>query len=326
VSSPWEYLLFDRLLISDIELRLLKPFPQGVLAHKPAIRLTVNPEPLAPSGDLVMGGPEDQMAMYFDGLQNVFSFRDVSRMVVVAPEGLNISLHSHPESSRSSRYDLDQALGDRLVTAVLSRLPILWESPSFHGATLSFGDETIVLLGESGVGKSTLSQHLVRNHGAILNDDDTALLDWIDGRATPIPMGGAPRLRSDAAADLQLEGTTLAGFAGDKIALETKNLVEIPRLAPLGAIFEIIALPESLASSSGKSSGPLAEAIDPVRALPALWRYLFTTNLGKPQSVQRFTMAHSLARYPLTRISYTRGNNHPPEVAALIAAHIGGRK
>jgi hypothetical protein len=326
VSSSWQYLLFDRLLVSDIELMLLKPFPQGAVADKPVIRLTVAPQPLAPAGDLVMGGPEDSMAIYFDGSQTIFSLRSVNRVVVVDPEGLNISLHPHSDPSRSSRYDSDQVLGDRVVTSVLSRLPILWGSPSFHGATLSFGDQTIVLLGESGVGKSTLSQHLVRDYGATLHDDDTALLDWIDGRATPVPMGGAPRLRSDAAADLQLQGKSLVGFAGNKIALQTKNVIKIPRLAPLGAIFEIVAVPENSAPFSDDSSGLRAEKIDPVRAIPSLWRYFFTTNLGKPQSIQRFKLAHSLAHYPLTRISYTRGRNYPPDVVALIVAQTEGRK
>lgn len=324
--NPYEYLLFDRLLVSEIELNLLQPFPQDALTIKPSLRLTLESEPLAPGGDLVMGGPEHPTEMYFDGSQTIFSLRSVNRVVAVDSSGLNIALHFHPDQSSPPRYDSDQAVGDRIVTSVLSRLPILWESPAYHGATLSWGAGTVVLLGESGVGKSTLSQHLVRDHGAILHDDDTALLEWVGGLPIPVPMGGSPRLRSDAAAHLQLEGTMLVGFAGNKIALATEKVAEIPRLSPVQAIFEIVAISETSQPSSEDPSGIRVEDIDPVRAIPSLWRYLFTTNLGKLQSTQRFRMAHALTGHPLTRISYTRGKNKPAEVAALIAEQIVARQ
>lgn len=313
---PFVYRFFDRHVVSDLELALLQPLPPGTEPSTPPIRLMLASESFTPVGQAVLDGPAMPMSIFFDGQEAIFILHEAQLAAVVAPDGLSIMVHPLPGRAAVSEAELSHRLGDRLVTTVLSRLPILWGNPALHGATLSWEAGSILLLGESGVGKSTLSQHLVRDYGATLHDDDTAMVDDASGAPTPIPMGGAARLRKDAASDLGLEGVALPGFSGGKIALSHILSPHFVPLPPLRALCEIVALPSR--SAPAQSSGPLTELIDPVRALATVWGHVFTTNLEKGQRVQRFRVAQSVVNVPLTRITYARDEDSPQSVARII--------
>jgi hypothetical protein len=317
-SSPFIYRFFDRQLISEIELLLLVQFPEGTAIEDSAIRLSLNMIPYTPSGSVVLEAPGQPTSIFYDDPHSIFVINDLDFIAVVSACGLNVELRPSAGTANSDAALRSTTLGDRLVTTILSRIPILWGTPSIHGATLSWPTGSILLLGQSGVGKSTLSQHLSKNHGATLHDDDTTILRFQGGELIPIPMGGAARLRHDAAKSLGLQGRGLPGYSGGKIALRRESYRQPSTAPPVTAVVEIIALQDNPVGIA--SSLPESELLRPLLALPMAWDHVFTTNLNKNQSSIRFRYAHLIAAtVPVHRISYQRGVHEVDSVAQQIA-------
>lgn len=324
VTGPFSYLLFDRLLVSDVELALLRPYPIGVTEIKPALSLAMSSIPVTPHGEVVLDTPGDPTRILWDGVRTYFHFNSTHFVAVVEEDGLTISLHPHADKPRSAQEIDREKLGDRLVTTVLSRLPIMWGTPSVHGATLSWAEGSVVLVGTSGVGKSTVSQHLVRDHGATLHDDDTALIEWESGQLEPIPMGGAPRLRRDAAQNLEIGGRTLPGFSGGKVALAQEPPLSLPVVPPVRVVCEIVSLSEG-ASEHTITPAPKLDIVEPVCAIPEAWKHVFTTNLSTDQTRLRFDLSHKMASVPYARISYLRGAHQPHQVSDAIRNYFASQ-
>lgn len=321
-SSPFVYRFFDRQLISDIELSLLLPLPEGTAIEESAIRLSLNMTPYTPSGSVVLEAPGQPTRILFQDPFSIFVINELDFIAIVSADGLSVELRPSAEGRANSEVALkSETLGDRMVTTILSRIPILWGTPSIHGATLSWPSGSILLLGKSGVGKSTLSQHLCAKYGATIHDDDTAIPRLQGDELTPIPMGGAARLRQDAAKNLGLNGRALPGYSGSKIALRRDADQEPVSAPPVTAVVEIIAIEDS---PGGKETlPPKSELLNPVLAIPMAWGHVFTTNLSKQQSSLRFKSAHLIATIPVHRISYQRGVHGVDSVAQQIAGLLG---
>lgn len=318
-SLPFVYRFFDRQLISDIELSLLMHLPEGTVTEDSAIRLSLNMAPYTPSGSVVLESPGQPTKILFHDPFSIFVINDLDFIAIVSADGLSVELRPNAEGGANPQAGLESTtLGDRVVTSILSRIPILWGTPSIHGATLSWTGGSILLLGESGVGKSTLSQYLSANHGARIHDDDTAILTLQGNELVPIPMGGAARLRQDAAKALGLTGRVLPGYSGGKIALRREADQEPVEAPPLTAVVEVIATENSPAGAT--SLPPESEHLSPTFALPMAWAHIFTTNLSKNQSSTRFKYAHLIAgTVPVHRIAYQRGVHTVDSVAQQIA-------
>jgi hypothetical protein len=316
--TPFVYRFFDRQLISDIELSLLMQLPEGTAIEDSAIRLSLNMSPYSHSGSVVLEASGQPTSIFFQDPYSIFVINDLNFIAIVSADGLSVELRPSTEGGANSDAALESTtLGDRLVTTILSRIPILWGTPAIHGATLSWPTGSVLLLGQSGVGKSTLSQYLCANHGATLHDDDTTILKTQGAELLPIPMGGAARLRQDAAKNLKLQGRALPGYSGGKIALRQDAHQEFFAPPPVTVVVEIIAIEGS--TSGEESLPPKSENLSPVLAIPMAWDHVFTTNLSKNQSSSRFRSAHLIATIPAHRISYQRGVHQADAVAQQIA-------
>jgi energy-coupling factor transporter ATP-binding protein EcfA2 len=257
--------------------------------------------------------------VFCDGSSYSFVLNETAHIAVVSSDGCSVGIYPDarkplPDSQNS------EAVADRLVTSVLSRLPILWSQASLHGATLESPHGVVLLMGQSGVGKSTLSQFLVRDHGWVLHDDDTVMISSSPAGTVLVPMGGAARLRGDAAESLQSTGKRLEGFVGDKIALRNESRISIRHLDLPLLIVELD--PVGLGGEEKHSGGITVEPIAPTHAVGAIWEHVFTTDLGKKQIAQRFEASRVLANSPLLRVSYRRGRHSPAEVASVVAGLV----
>jgi energy-coupling factor transporter ATP-binding protein EcfA2 len=312
----FSYLLFNRELRSDRELYLLGAFPKQVVSSLPPVTLSVEDNPVEPQGYAVLDEEDTAASIFFDGRNYFFVLNNTGYVAVVSLDGLSIRIHPSAFKPLVSAQ-VDDAILDRLVTSVLSRIPILWTEPSVHGASLESPGGVVLLLGQSGVGKSTLSQYLVRDSGWVLHDDDAALVTIFDSEPVMVPMGGSARLRTDAALSLETQGKKLDGFAGGKIALQRKTTDSIAYLDLPRLIVEICPIKPS--DQQELSSEIKVTTIIPTDAVGVIWDHILTTDLEKKQLALRFEVSRQLANSPLVRVGYTRGTHTPEKVASVIA-------
>ena len=107
--------------------------------------------------------PADQYRLRFTDqiVVDVFPHRQEIRETAASP--------AVPKSTR------DHFLSDQVIPRVLAHEGRL----VLHGAAVRLGDRAIVILGNSGRGKSTLAASFGQ-HGATLLGDDAAMIDWRD--------------------------------------------------------------------------------------------------------------------------------------------------
>lgn len=313
----WRYRLFDRVLESDLEINLLQEFHGNVSHESRVVTIAVSSKPLEPHGELYIGGEGFPVSHFVDNTEDFAVLNNTGYVASISKDGLFVSVH--PDSRGDAGFTPERArrVADTLVTAILSRVPIQWGSPAIHGATLSTPLGVVLIIGQSGYGKSTLSQVFQRDFSWELLDDDTVLVDAEAPIPTLVPMGASARIRADAAANLQIEGDKLRGYTGGKIA--------IPNMAQLGALADVgVAMPMAIVELSPSESDPVlqVETVDPVRAIPALWANIFTTEPSREQSARRFRAAQLLANSTLFRATYQRGLHSPEALATEIRARI----
>jgi hypothetical protein len=316
-SPVWRYRLFNRVLESNLEINLLQEFHGNVSHESPVVRIAVSSKPLEPRGELYIGGEGFPVSHFVGDTQDFAVLNNTGYVASISKDGLLVSVHPDSRGDAGSTPETARRVADTLVTAVLSRLPIQWGTPAIHGATLSTPHGTVVVVGQSGYGKSTLSQVFQRDFSWELLDDDTVLIDAEAPIPTLVPMGAAARIRADAAANLQIQGDKLRGYSGGKIA--------IPNIAQLGALANVgVAMPMAIVELSPAESDPIlqVEVVDPVRAIPALWANVFTTDASREQSERRFRAAQLLAESRLVRATYQRGLHSPEALAQEIRARI----
>jgi hypothetical protein len=315
VPTEFKHQLFDKVLVSDLQHLLLEQFEGEEVGDADVVKLTISPEVFEPRGDAVLDDSGLGLKILSDGSRSFFLFEQFSVVAVVDSSGMSVTLHP-TDLLKPINLQTKQILDARVVTWVLSRLPILWGTPSIHGANMSFTQGSLLLLGKSGAGKSTLSQHLSRTFGASLHDDDTSLINLGTNPVSLVPMGAAARIRSDAAESMNLHGRSLPKYAGEKIALSKDRGATKRKPLSLRVIIEVVQLPES---ASGTHDGtPTLRRMTNGEAMLTVDSHLFRTDLSAGQRRLSFLAAIQLSLIPTWRLTYVLGSCSPEETARTI--------
>ena len=246
----------------------------------------------------------------------VFDVHLAQLRVDITNEGRHLRVH--PLGDDDTDRVVDPA--DALVTNVLSRIPSLWGDLPLHSACLDTGSGLLLRCAMSGTGKSTLSQLLAARQGWTILDDDTSLLRVRDGDPEVVPMGARSRIRADAAAQLNLVGEILPGYAGAKQALDFVDF-DSSRVAGLviNAVVHLLALPadaegfEALSTTRGTATEgmvSLARSTTPVDPLAPIYR----------QALMH--VGSRLAAYPTWLVTYQRDSAPALDVAIEIESLI----
>jgi hypothetical protein len=148
-----------------------------------------------------------------------------------------------------------------LTGVVMAVLLALSGNSVLHGAALALDDRAIVLLGDSGLGKSTLAAALVAHGARLLTDDVVRLLPRGAGYSVT---AGVPRLSLGSEARDRL----LARVAGAAVHADrhdrAKTLVEVPaaaREAPAAAIVILAPLGDQVVDPALTPLGPAAASV-----------------------------------------------------------------
>jgi hypothetical protein len=326
---PYHYRLFDRYLASEIPLQLLQPtdIPDHTDAAKILeIRIEKTVTPIV--GEFlfqqIAGGfnvvPRD------DGVTVVFWNSAWAARVSWEFPGAVL----HPVADNVERLDGAEraAVGDRVVTVLLSRLPQQWGMVSVHGALLAKGDDSIALLGRSGAGKSTLSQVLARDFGWRILDDDTFGF-YPENRPHRVwAMGAYPRVRQDAADSLNLSGTKLPGYQGGKMFIPA---APVQGVQSNGSHFRLSAIffldPDSTKSSNWIDWNPEFSSLSPQESVGPIHDQVMALNPSKEGfPAARFRASAALANTPAGVLRYRHGDDAPSVVAELIDLHAKKQK
>jgi hypothetical protein len=315
---PYRYRLFDRYLASDIPLQLLQPteIPDRTDAAKILkLRLDKTVTPIVGEFLFEQIAGSFNVVSHDNGVTVTFWNSAWAARVSWGSPGAVL----HPVTDETGQLDGAElaAIGDRVVTVLLSRLPQQWGMVAIHGALLGKGDDSIALIGRSGAGKSTLSQVLARDFGWRILDDDT--FGFYPGNKTPQvwAMGAHPRVRQDAADALNLMGTKLPGYQGGKMFIPTtpvEGLQNSVNHSRLSAIFFLD--PDSPEANNRIDQKPQFFPSTPQRAVGPIHDQVMALNPfreGFPAA--RFQASAVLANTPAGFLRYRHGGDAPQVVA-----------
>lgn len=181
---------------------------------------------------------------------------------------------------------------------------------ALHGAALALGERAVIVLGASGVGKSSTVAEALRL-GARLLADDMVLVDVARGRVLP----GPPTLRLWRAPEVPT--TTSANIPGmeEKRWYRMRDADGQTTPAPIGALVILERAPDA------PTCGAWGTPRGPVDALAQALRHtLEVTHPSAARTAQRVTLTHKLtARHTprLWRFSPSASKS-PAHVAALL--------
>jgi hypothetical protein len=312
------YCLFDRVLLSEVEIHLLPEIASPPNSTVDMVSLLVSDEPVRHVGEPTFGGPLFGVTHYEVAGRGVSVLNDTGYVAVTDPDGLTVTVHPHAHWNDSTVPANPRRIADTLVTVVLNRLPILWGAVALHAATLETPGGSVLLLGLSGHGKSTLSQQLSRDFGWVVHDDDTVMLVKDNHRVGLVPMGAAPRLRADAAERLRLEGTALPGYAGGKTFVPPLSVKSQTSTILLGLPIAIFSL-----SPGEQARPPSLEIAQPYGVRDILWRSFLPTSNSTSHRSALFRAVETLANIPLNTVHYQKHTDTPEEIAQLISRAVG---
>ena len=173
--------------------------------------------------------------LYDDGFfklnQNEFSMTVDGVGSFYASDGNYISLVIDPEASQAS---VELYLNGSTYGAILHQRKIM----PIHGSCFVYNNMGIMLCGESGAGKSSLTASFCHNGSAFLTDDVTPIV-FSEGLPFILPLSDRIKLWDDSLAQLKLEKGELAQIYQDygKFYLPVDS--EITKPYPLHLIFII---------------------------------------------------------------------------------------
>lgn len=284
-------------------------------AHLPTCRVT------EATGQLLPRGPVDWNHDWLDpaGRVTLTGARRGDRWFLRFPgiaearlDADGIALWREPGASLES---VRHALIDQILPRVLAHQGHLM----LHGgAVASTDDACVVLLGDSGRGKSTLSAALAARGGCLLTDD-CLRVDLERGSARAVASYPGLRLLPDSLAALygsQAPATSAVAHYTDKRRLAAGATV--PPTPPIGAIFVL--------EPPGPEREIRIEPLPPQRACIELVRNAFQFDLGDMARLQaQLALAARVARdVPVFALSYPRDYALLPRVAERVHAQIAG--
>jgi len=214
----------------------------------------------------------------------------------------------------------DPAWLDVLVRRILPRVAIRHGATALHAAAAAKNGRALVLLGQSGAGKSTTSAVLGTAGWDILSDDISVLWDFDSPKVAPATTGICVWADSHAALNLEAQRSTpLSGYFGkQRYALESeantapvslKSVVLLDRSTQLG---EIRLTPTSRIEALGHVMRQR------IRFNPA--------DLTGPEFHGTFAALSSVVQaVPCFRLSYPSDYGALPDVVEQLEEMLGGR-
>lgn len=315
------YAAFDTTVESDVELPLLD---QAITPDRAnGIRVIVDDTPISPSGSPIGGGEALAVSMYRHGSSTLLALNSAGWIAQLTPGSREVRLcpdARDTERKRTNDSVASRILGDRVVTSVLPYLPSTWGDFGVHGSLMSHSGVTVLLLGESGFGKSTISQYLKRDFGWDILDDDTSMMSG-DDPFWFTPLGARARLREDATISLGLETSGLPGYSGRKGALE-----QSPRRAHDSTAVRVtttIQLAPRGSRLGGEAHELAVSSLSPEQSVGCMFESLFTISPDDPASVgQQFQRAARWATTPHLLLRYDKSVHSAEETASILGQHL----
>jgi hypothetical protein len=135
-----------------------------------------------------------------DGCWTIHVYADEER----THQRFAISPDARRVESIGVRITPDHEIWGLMAEPVMRTIFRLRDVPSFHAAALTRDGRTVLVIGDKGAGKSTLSAGLVRSGWTLLSDD-LSRIERIDGRWCVHPGYNQLKLRLDAMAALGID-------------------------------------------------------------------------------------------------------------------------
>lgn len=310
MTSAFRYRAFGLSIASELAL----PAPLEPDPHDAEIDLTIRVGPL-----LAAPGPDDEVERISSALQ--LAARGADHWVLFAfgrnpherftasirPGAVDIGWNAGIEPS-----DLAQ----HLVGVVLAAHAFVSGRVCLHGSAIRVGDRTLVILGDSGRGKSTLTAALVARGAQLVTEEFVTL--GTDPRAIALGIP-AVKIGPAAAAAIGLFGIARSAFEhADYTSEGVVVALDAARLAPVDqtTIAEVHLLGTRHAGADAHLSAPLAtaEAADAL-ARAGYWMPFL------PKAIQRRVMraAFDIALdCPVRRLSLPDNLGSLPQVASSL--------
>lgn len=323
------HLAFGRSIRSDVELPLLQPAREGD-AGEPAAALVVSEQSVQPEGEKILGSDDTTMTLFRSRDSVLVALNGTGWIAVLKPDSTTLTLHR--DARQPDRHLADMALksrvlGDRVVTGVVPFIPQLWGSIALHGSLLATPHGRVLLLGQSGRGKSTLSQVFQRDFGWRVLDDDTSMLLEQEGKPLrAVPMGAYSRLREDAAERLGIAVEALPGHGGGKGAV-MRGVGTPDEQWPAQLVATCLLEPTDIDATQqddSRTTHPDVVERPALSALHTLFESFFVLQADRQEQTKvLFRLAATLSSGLIhLRASFTRDVNTPEVVCAAITARL----
>jgi hypothetical protein len=202
---------------------------------------------------------------------------------------------------RSGRHQLL----DQVMPRVLEDLGHLM----IHGSAINTADGTILFMGESGHGKSTVAASFENSGIPLLTDDCMRLKACSDNSIACIPTYQSLRLWPDSAR------TVMDGTSSEQMSTETNKLrINLPPNPTLGPT--LVAAIFALTPPGQKSSAITFSRVAPARAVALLLAQCFRLNPTDAEATKGAFQrcADVVERVPVVELSYPRDYGQLPAI------------
>ncbi|MFM2438599.1 MAG: hypothetical protein RLZ55_1422 [Actinomycetota bacterium] len=324
-GEPLRYRLFDRVLFSPVGLPLLAelsddtPVPRSP-GDQVVVEWTEGSGSTAPLSRITIGHPSGfEVFRTADG----YDFTSIRGgwTATVDPAGRHVQVRL----GRGMQQPAARSVADDLTTAILTRLPALWGLVPLHAAVVLGPAGVVVLCGPSGAGKSTLGHCLARRAGWHLVDDDTVILEPADSDGSMMDcwaMGSTPRLRSDAAAGLGVQGRAILGFADGKIAADTPRIGSV-RGFTSAVVIHLRPIPPE--TDEATTANIEFTRVRPAAAMSLLGKSAFSVDLrDRRWLARRFQFSRGMAAHPTFTLEYSPGVVGPEALSEHVVGAVQG--
>ncbi len=323
-KSPFSALAFGRVVASDLDLPLL-PSMEVTPGTDAEAHIILRDDPLRPTGDPIGGADTTTVTLYRQGEKNLLSLNGTGWLVLMAENIPVISLHPDArahDSELQRRSVSTRILGDRVVTSVVPYMPVAWGRLGIHGSLMDSPVGAILLLGESGFGKSTISQILQRDHGWTVLDDDTSMLGEDDSHVLT-PMGALSRLRSEPSRTLGVPVVKLPGFGGHKSAVDRTHFpTNWAQEYPVAAVIQLGPNGSQWSVGPGELS---LQSVPSTRAMGGVFSSLFSLSPDRQAVVERqFRASAKWSSIPHYCLGYDKAVHPAQDTAEYLARRLTG--
>ena len=214
----------------------------------------------------------------------------------------------------------DPAWLDVLVRRILPRVAIRYGAQALHAAAATKGGRALLLLGESGAGKSTTSAALGAAGWDILSDDMSVLWDFDAPHVAPASVGICIWPDTHSALGLPTERSVpMPGYAGKRRYVPGNE--ENTALLPLNAMV--------LLERSGKEDKICLASVPPIEALRCATKQRIRFNpadLTGPELHETFAALSTLAQStPCYRLHFPADYAKLPAIVDKLGAMLEGR-